>query len=263
MVYSEINEYYTQLCSFRHKLTAQAAFFLFWIAESESRRGLHPNYAFLVTKKLRQRGISLIVGSSSSGMFSNRNFLNIDGLLTTIRFSEPARLSTPSKPLFQRKPLVSNPIVVIAVLGLPLHLTSRGHVGVVNTSFPPSNWHWTFRNNYTTQYPMLIYWQAYRSKKNENRQNYSFSSTRNSVSKLCRADLQYLGLKTPLKTVNFQLFFWVLLFQYSKKFDFPEGCLVSLVDIGNCKVKPSIQVQLFPSPIVNLLSLFKIFVSLK
>ncbi|XP_068751584.1 uncharacterized protein [Montipora capricornis] len=34
--------------------------------ESESRRGLHPNYAFLVTKKLRQRGISLIVGSSSS-----------------------------------------------------------------------------------------------------------------------------------------------------------------------------------------------------
>ena len=65
-------------------------------------------------------------------------------------------------------------------------------------------------------------------KKNENRQNYSFSSTRNSVSKLCRADLQSLGLKTPLKTVSFQLFCWVLLFQYSKKFDFPEGCLVSL-----------------------------------
>ena len=34
-------------------------------------------------------------------------------------------------------------------------------------------------------------------KKNENRQNYSFRSTRNSVSKVCRADLQYLGLKTP------------------------------------------------------------------
>ena len=82
-------------------------------------------------------------------------------------------------------------------------------------------------------------------------------------SKLCRADLQYLGLKTPLKTVKFQLFCWVLLFQYSKKFDFPVGCLVSLVDSGNCKVKPSIQVQLYASPIVNILSLFKIFVSLK
>ena len=55
-------------------------------------------------------------------------------------------------------------------------------------------------------------------------QNYSFSSTRNSVSKLCRSDLQYLGLKTRLKTVNFQLFCWVLLFQYSKKFDFSGGC---------------------------------------
>ena len=84
---------------------------------------------------------------------------------------------------------------------------------------------------------------AYRSKKYENRQNYSFSSTRNSVSKLCRADLQYLGLKTPLKTVNFQLFCWVLLLQFSKKFDFPVGCLVSLVDIGHCKVKPSIRVK--------------------
>ena len=93
----------------------------------------------------------------------------------------------------------------------------------------------------------------------ENRQSYIFSSTRNSVSKLCRADLQYLGLKTPLKAVNFQLFCWVLLLKYSKKFDFPESCLVNLVDIGNCKVKPSIRVQHFASPIVNLLSLFKIF----
>ena len=101
------------------------------------------------------------------------------------------------------------------------------------------------------------------AKNNENRQNYRLSSTRNSVSKLCHADLHYLGLKTPLKTVNFQLFCRVLLFQYSKKFDFPKCCLVSLVDIGNCKVKPSIRIQLFASPIVNLLSLFKIFVSLK
>ena len=41
------------------------------------------------------------------------------------------------------------------------------------------------------------------------------------------------------------------------------SCLVSLVDIENCKVKPSIRVELFTSPIVNLLSLFKTFVSLK
>ena len=36
-------------------------------SDSESLGRLQPNYAFLVTKKLRQRGISLIVGSSSSG----------------------------------------------------------------------------------------------------------------------------------------------------------------------------------------------------
>lgn len=35
--------------------------------DTESIASLQPNYAFLVTKKLRQRGISLIVGSSSSG----------------------------------------------------------------------------------------------------------------------------------------------------------------------------------------------------
>ena len=35
--------------------------------DNESLGDLQPNYAFLVTKKLRQRGISLIVGSSSSG----------------------------------------------------------------------------------------------------------------------------------------------------------------------------------------------------
>ena len=135
--------------------------------------------------------------------------------------------------------------------------TWRTSARQVNTNFHPSNWHWIFRDNYTTQYPMLyMYWKAYRSKKNENRQNYSFSSTRNSVSKLCRADLQYLGLKTPLKTVNFQLFCWILLFQYSKKFYLPGGCLVCLVDIRNCKVKPSIRVQFFASPVVNLLSLF-------
>ena len=93
-------------------------------------------------------------------------------------------------------------------------------------------------------------------KKNENRQNWSLSSTRNSVSELSHADLQYLGLKNPLKTVNFQLFCWVLLCPFSKKIDYPGACLVSLVDIGNCKVKPSIRVQLFASPIVNLLSLF-------
>ncbi|XP_015761332.1 PREDICTED: uncharacterized protein LOC107340492 [Acropora digitifera] len=34
--------------------------------DDEIPGGLYPNYAFLVTKKLRQRGISLIVGSSSS-----------------------------------------------------------------------------------------------------------------------------------------------------------------------------------------------------
>ena len=85
----------------------------------------------------------------------------------------------------------------------------------------------------------------------------------NSVSKLSRADLQYLCLKTLLKTVNFQLFCWVLLCQYSKKFNIPGACLVGLVDIGNCELKPSIRVQLFASPIVNLLSFFKIFLSLK
>ena len=87
--------------------------------------------------------------------------------------------------------------------------------------------------------------------------NWSFSSTRNSVSKLSHADLRYLGLKTPLKAVSVQLFCWVPLCQYSK------ACLVTLVDIGNCKEKPSIRVQLFASPIVNLLCLFKMFVSLK
>ena len=64
-------------------------------------------------------------------------------------------------------------------------------------------------------------------KKNENRQNWSLSSTRNSVSKLSHADLQYLGLKTPLKTVNFQLFCWVLLCTFSKNSTIQE--LVSLV----------------------------------
>ena len=128
----------------------------------------------------------------------------------------------------------------------------------------PLNWHYTFRNNYTTKYPILI-WQAYRWK-NERKQAELERSTRYSVSKLSRADLQYLGLKTPLKTVNFQLFCWVLLFQYSKKCDFPGACLVSLVDIGNCKAKSSICVQLFASPlspIVNLFSLIKMLVSLK
>ena len=95
-----------------------------------------------------------------------------------------------------------------------------------NTNGHPSNWHWTFRNNFTTQYPILIR-QAYRCKKNENRQNWSLSSTRNSVSKLRRADLQYLGLKTPLKTVNFQLFCWVLLCHTLKNSTFQER--VSLV----------------------------------
>ena len=66
-----------------------------------------------------------------------------------------------------------------------------------------------------------------RCKKNENRQNWSFSSTRNSVSKLSRADLQYLGLKAPLKTVKFQLFSGVLLCQYSKKIEFSRACLLS------------------------------------
>ena len=40
-----------------------------FITDDEIPGGLYPNYAFLVTKKLRQRGISLIVGSSSSGKF--------------------------------------------------------------------------------------------------------------------------------------------------------------------------------------------------
>ena len=99
-----------------------------------------------------------------------------------------------------------------------------------NTHGHPSKCHWTSPNNYTTHYPILI-WQAYRCKKNENRQNWSFSSTRNSVSKVSRADIQYLGLKTPLKTVSFQLFCWVPLCQYFKKFDLPGACFVSLVDI--------------------------------
>ena len=51
----------------------------------------------------------------------------------------------------------------------------------------------------------------------------------------------------PLIFSCFQLFCWVLLFQNSKKSDFPVGCLKL----------PSIRVQLFASPIVNLLSLFK------
>ena len=55
------------------------------------------------------------------------------------------------------------------------------------------------------------------------------NSTRKDVSKHSRADLQYLGLKTTLKKVSFYLFCWVLLCQYSKKFDFPGTCLVSLV----------------------------------
>ena len=46
------------------------------------------------------------------------------------------------------------------------------------------------------------------------------------VSKQSRADLQYLGVRTTLKTVSFYLFCWVLLCQYSKKFDFPGACLV-------------------------------------
>ena len=45
--------------------------------------------------------------------------------------------------------------------------------------------------------------------------------------------------------------------------DNPGELARMLVDIGNCKVKPSIRVQLYASPIVNLLSLFKISVSLK